>query len=108
MQIRHLRQQVPQFHVVARSHRQRIQRPIRRRRNSPVVHLVFERRHFAQSLLHLQLSALRAQHGPTIQSPHVRAAELAVGSQFLRYRKEAADDAWKELQAWFKKYNVLS
>src|SRR6266849_2690955 len=24
------------------------------------------------------------------------------------YRKEAADDAWKELQAWFKKYKVLS
>src|SRR3984893_1419321 len=24
------------------------------------------------------------------------------------YRKEAADDAWKELQAWFKRYNVLS
>jgi carboxymethylenebutenolidase len=24
------------------------------------------------------------------------------------YRKEAAEDAWKEMQAWFKKYNVLS
>ena len=24
------------------------------------------------------------------------------------YRKEAAEDAWKELIAWFKKYNVLS
>src|SRR6516164_4668306 len=24
------------------------------------------------------------------------------------YRKEAADDAWKEMQAWFRKYNVLS
>ena len=23
------------------------------------------------------------------------------------YRKEAADDAWKEMTAWFKKYNVL-
>jgi len=23
------------------------------------------------------------------------------------YRKEAADDAWNQLQAWFKKYNVL-
>jgi carboxymethylenebutenolidase len=24
------------------------------------------------------------------------------------YRKEAAEDAWKEMQAWFKKYGVLS
>jgi len=24
------------------------------------------------------------------------------------YRKEAAEDAWKEMQAWFKKYKVLS
>ena len=24
------------------------------------------------------------------------------------YRKEAAEDAWKEMIAWFKKYNVLS
>src|ERR1700731_3277347 len=24
------------------------------------------------------------------------------------YRKEAADDAWSQMQAWFKKYNVLS
>jgi len=24
------------------------------------------------------------------------------------YRKEAADDAWNRLQAWFKKYHVLS
>src|SRR6185295_11842063 len=24
------------------------------------------------------------------------------------YRKEAADDAWQEMQAWFKKYGVLS
>jgi len=24
------------------------------------------------------------------------------------YRKDAAEDAWKQMQAWFKKYNVLS
>ena len=24
------------------------------------------------------------------------------------YRKEAADDAWAQMQAWFKKYGVLS
>ena len=24
------------------------------------------------------------------------------------YRKEAAEDAWQQLQAWFKKYNVLT
>ena len=24
------------------------------------------------------------------------------------YRKEAAEEAWKEMQAWFKKYNVLT
>ena len=24
------------------------------------------------------------------------------------YRKEAADDAWANMQAWFKKYGVLS
>ena len=24
------------------------------------------------------------------------------------YRKEAADDAWKQMTDWFKKYNVLS
>ena len=24
------------------------------------------------------------------------------------YRKEAADDAWAQIQAWFKKYGVLS
>ena len=24
------------------------------------------------------------------------------------YRKEAAEDAWKEMIAWFKKYKVLS
>jgi carboxymethylenebutenolidase len=23
------------------------------------------------------------------------------------YRKEAAEDGWKEMQAWFKKYKVL-
>jgi carboxymethylenebutenolidase len=23
------------------------------------------------------------------------------------YRKEAAEDGWKEMQAWFKKYGVL-
>ena len=23
------------------------------------------------------------------------------------YRKEAAEDAWNRMQAWFKKYNVL-
>jgi carboxymethylenebutenolidase len=23
------------------------------------------------------------------------------------YRKEAAEDAWKQMQAWFRKYNVL-
>ena len=24
------------------------------------------------------------------------------------YRKDAADDGWNQLQAWFKKYSVLS
>ena len=24
------------------------------------------------------------------------------------YRQEVADDAWKQLQAWFKKYGVLN
>ena len=24
------------------------------------------------------------------------------------YRKEAAEDAWNQMQAWFKKYGVLS
>ena len=24
------------------------------------------------------------------------------------YRKEAAEDAWNRMQAWFRKYNVLS
>jgi carboxymethylenebutenolidase len=24
------------------------------------------------------------------------------------YRKEAADDAWAQMQAWFKKYGVLA
>ena len=24
------------------------------------------------------------------------------------YRKEAAEDAWNQMQAWFKKYKVLS
>ena len=24
------------------------------------------------------------------------------------YRKEAAEDGWKQMQAWFKKYKVLS
>ena len=24
------------------------------------------------------------------------------------YRKEAAEDGWNQMQAWFKKYNVLS
>jgi carboxymethylenebutenolidase len=24
------------------------------------------------------------------------------------YRKEAAEDGWNRMQAWFKKYNVLS
>ena len=24
------------------------------------------------------------------------------------YRKEAAEDAWSQMQAWFKKYGVLS
>jgi carboxymethylenebutenolidase len=24
------------------------------------------------------------------------------------YRKEAADDAWQQMQAWFRKYGVLA
>ena len=36
-------------------------------------------------------------------------ASAAIHADYLAsYRKEAADDAWAQMQAWFKKYGVLS
>ena len=51
---------------------------------------------------------------PTQLAPEMKApvkAALAHGFHaYYRasYRKEAADDAWARMQAWFKKYGVLS
>jgi carboxymethylenebutenolidase len=36
--------------------------------------------------------------------PGARTASMHPAS----YRKEAAEDAWNQMQAWFKKYNVLA
>jgi dienelactone hydrolase len=31
-----------------------------------------------------------------------------LSAAFIGYRKEAAEDAWNKMTAWFKKYGVLS
>jgi dienelactone hydrolase len=37
-----------------------------------------------------------------------RRRETACADYRASYRKEAAEDAWSQMIAWFKKYNVLS
>ena len=65
VQVRHLRQQIPQLHVVPGFHRQRVQRSIRRRGDSPLPHLFIERRYFILDLLHVQPGLVRVQlHSP--------------------------------------------